>query len=630
MSPKAKQAKGRARINAYEDLLSQEYEQRREDREIYIPPGPRLGDVVIEFGEVRKAYGDRVLLEDFSASIPPGSIVGIVGPNGAGKTTLLRMVTQQEDPVRGTVRVGDTVEIAYADQSRSLDGEATVYEEISGGAETLTLGKREVNARAYCASFNFTGSDQQKKVGVLSGGERNRVHLAKTLTESANVLLLDEPTNDLDVNTLRALEEALQDFAGSAVVVSHDRWFLDRIATHILAFEGEGRVRLVLGSWSDYEQDYAERYGEKPRVRRGRYRGLKRRAGQQTGCCTCADPRHIEEGGPMANRLAGETSPYLLQHADNPVEWYPWGEGAFRRAREEDKPVFLSIKVDREEHPDLDDIYMQAVVRMTGRGGWPMSVWLTPDGSPFMGGTYYPGAPRMGMPSFRQVLEFVVAKWEEERDRVDQTAEELTGLLRDDAGSLGSAVPTLDEGISDRAVEDLEQYYDPHNGGWGHSPKFPQAMTVDFLLSRYQRTGDARVLAMVEGALQAMAAGGIYDQLGGGFHRYSVDAEWLVPHFEKMLYDNALLSRGYLHAYLVTGEETYRRVAGEVLDYVLREMADPGGRSPRPSPDRHAGSPGRGGRYRRASSRSGEPATPHPLSSGESHLPADRICLRQP
>src|SRR5660397_74056 len=202
----------------------------------------------------------------------------------------------------------------------------------------------------------------------------------------------------------------------------------------------------------------------------------------------------------MANRLAGETSPYLLQHADNPVEWYPWGEGAFRRAREEDKPVFLSIgyaachwchvmeeesfedeetarylnehfvsiKVDREEHPDLDDIYMQAVVRMTGRGGWPMSVWLTPDGSPFIGGTYYPGAPRMGMPSFRQVLEFVVAKWEEERDRVDQTAEELTGLLRDDAGSLWSAVPTLDEGISDRAVEDLEQYYDPHNGGWGH------------------------------------------------------------------------------------------------------------------------------------------------------------------
>jgi len=276
MSPKAKQAKGRARINAYEDLLSQEYEQRREDREIYIPPGPRLGDVVIEFEEVRKAYGDRVLLEDFSASIPPGSIVGIVGPNGAGKTTLLRMVTEQEDPDRGTVRVGDTVEIAYGDQSRSLHGEATVYEEISGGAETLTLGKREVNARAYCASFNFTGSDQQKKVGVLSGGERNRVHLAKTLTESANVLLLDEPTNDLDVNTLRALEEALQDFAGSAVVVSHDRWFLDRIATHILAFEGEGRVRLVLGSWSDYEQDYAERYGEKPRVRRGRYRGLKR------------------------------------------------------------------------------------------------------------------------------------------------------------------------------------------------------------------------------------------------------------------------------------------------------------------------------------------------------------------
>src|SRR5665811_2033259 len=249
----------------------------------------------------------------------------------------------------------------------------------------------------------------------------------------------------------------------------------------------------------------------------------------------------------MANRLAGETSPYLLQHADNPVEWYPWGEGAFRRAREEDKPVFLSI-------------------------GYAACHWCH-----VMGGTDDPGAPRMGMPSFRQVLEFVVAKWEEERDRVDQTAEELTGLLRDDAGSLGSAVPTLDEVISDRAVEDLEQYYDPHNGGWGHSPKFPQAMTVDFLLSRYQRTGDSRALAMAEGALQAMAAGGIYDQLGGGFHRYSVDAEWLVPHFEKMLYDNALLSRGYLHAYLVTGEETYRRVAGEVLDYVLREMADPGG-----------------------------------------------------
>ncbi|MHB0979142.1 MAG: energy-dependent translational throttle protein EttA [Thermoleophilia bacterium] len=277
MSAKARQAKGQARVNAYESLLSQESEARREDREIYIPSGPRLGDVVIEFDGVSKAYGDRVLLEDFSASIAPGSILGIIGPNGAGKTTLLRMVTGQEVSDGGTVTVGDTVKLAYADQSRTLDPQKSVYDEISGGKETLVLGKREMNARAYCASFNFLGSDQQKKVGVLSGGERNRVHLAKTLTEGANVLLLDEPTNDLDVNTLRALEEALESFAGCAVVVSHDRWFLDRVATHILAFEGGGRARLLLGNWSDYEADYKERFGEEPGGGRARkYRGLER------------------------------------------------------------------------------------------------------------------------------------------------------------------------------------------------------------------------------------------------------------------------------------------------------------------------------------------------------------------
>ncbi len=277
MSPKARQAKGQARLNAYESLLSQESEKRREDREIYIPPGARLGDVVIDFAGLNKAYGERVLLDDFSASIPPGSIVGIIGPNGVGKTTLLRLVTGTEAPDAGTVTVGDTVQLAYVDQSRTLDPKKSVYDEISGGKETLTLGKREMNARAYCGSFNFLGPDQQKKVGVLSGGERNRVHLAKTLTEGANVLLLDEPTNDLDVNTLRALEEGIESFAGCAVVVSHDRWFLDRVATHILAFEGEGRARLFLGNWSDYEADYKQRFGEEPgAVRARRHRGLER------------------------------------------------------------------------------------------------------------------------------------------------------------------------------------------------------------------------------------------------------------------------------------------------------------------------------------------------------------------
>ncbi|MBE3038225.1 MAG: energy-dependent translational throttle protein EttA, partial [Chloroflexi bacterium] len=277
MSPKARQSKGQARVTAYEKLLSQETEKYREDLEIYIPQGPRLGDIVIELDKVSKAYGDRLLLDNFSASIPPGSIVGVVGPNGAGKTTLLKMITGQEKPDGGSIRIGKTVKWAYADQARSLDPEKSVYEEISGGADMLELGGRKVNARGYVSSFNFTSSDQQKKVGTLSGGERNRVHLAKTLKEGANVILLDEPTNDLDVNTLRALEEALENFAGCAIVVSHDRWFLDRICTHILAFEGDSQARLFMGSWSDYERDYHERYGKSVETpRRVQYRTLKR------------------------------------------------------------------------------------------------------------------------------------------------------------------------------------------------------------------------------------------------------------------------------------------------------------------------------------------------------------------
>jgi ATP-binding cassette ChvD family protein len=277
MSPKARQSKGQARVTAYEKLLSQENEKVREDLEIYIPPGPRLGDIVIDLDKVTKSYGDKLIIENFSANIPPGSIVGVVGPNGAGKTTLLKMITKQEKLDSGSIRIGETVKLAYADQTRSLDPEKTVYEVISGGADTLDLGPRKINARAYCSSFNFAGTDQQKKVGVLSGGERNRVHLARTLTEGANVVLLDEPTNDLDVNTLRALEEALEEFAGCAVVVSHDRWFLDRICTHILAFEGDSQARLFMGSWSDYETDYHERYGKSVDVpKRVQYRTLKR------------------------------------------------------------------------------------------------------------------------------------------------------------------------------------------------------------------------------------------------------------------------------------------------------------------------------------------------------------------
>ncbi len=276
MSPKARQAKGQARLTAYERLLSQETEARREELEIYIPPGPRLGDIVIELEGVSKGYGDRLLLDNFSAKIPPGSIVGVIGPNGAGKTTLLKMITGQESPDRGTIRIGETVKWAYADQTRTLDPEQTVWEQITGGAETLTLGTRTMNSRGYVSSFNFLGPDQQKKVGVLSGGERNRVHLAKTLTQGANVILLDEPTNDLDINTLRALEEALEDFAGCAIVVSHDRWFLDRIATHILAFEGDSQARLFLGNWTDYEAHMREANGKDMQPHRVKYRTLKR------------------------------------------------------------------------------------------------------------------------------------------------------------------------------------------------------------------------------------------------------------------------------------------------------------------------------------------------------------------
>lgn len=276
MSPKARQSKGQARVTAYEKLLSQETEKYRGEQEIYIPPGPKLGKTVIQFDQVSKSYGDRLLLDNFSANIEPGSIVGIVGPNGAGKTTLLKMIVGQERPDSGQIIIGETVKLGYADQTRALDPEKTVYEEITGGAEILELGSRTINARAYCSSFNFAGADQQKKVGVLSGGERNRVHLAKMLKEGHNVLLLDEPTNDLDVNTLRALEDALEEFAGCVMVVSHDRWFLDRICTHILAFEGDSQARLFLGNWSDYEEDYKKRYGRDVKPTRVKYRTLKR------------------------------------------------------------------------------------------------------------------------------------------------------------------------------------------------------------------------------------------------------------------------------------------------------------------------------------------------------------------
>jgi sulfate-transporting ATPase len=262
MSPKGRHAKSKARINSYEALLKQEAEKSARDLQIYIPPGPRLGKVVIEAEKVDKAYGERILVEGMSFSLPPGGIVGVIGPNGAGKTTLFRMITGQETPDSGTIRIGETVTLAYVDQSRDvLDPGKTIWEVISEGYDTIRLGNMEVNSRAYVARFNFSGTDQQKKVGTLSGGERNRVHLARMLKEGANVLLLDEPTYDLDVNTLRALEEALENFAGCAVVISHDRWFLDRIATHILAFEGDSKTVWYDGNYSEYEADRKARLG---------------------------------------------------------------------------------------------------------------------------------------------------------------------------------------------------------------------------------------------------------------------------------------------------------------------------------------------------------------------------------
>ena len=278
MSPKGRHAKGKARINSYENLLSQETEKNAQALEIYIPAGPRLGQVVIEAAGLKKVYGDRLLFEDVDFRLPPGGIVGVIGPNGAGKTTLFRLITKQEEPDAGAIRLGETVKLAYVDQSRDiLDANKSVWQEITDGLDVVQLGSREVNSRAYVSRFNFSGSDQQKKVGGLSGGERNRVHLAKMLKAGANVLLLDEPTNDLDVNTLRALEEALDNFAGCAVVISHDRWFLDRVATHILAFEGESRVVWFEGNYSDYEADRRTRLGAAAtQPHRIKYRNLTR------------------------------------------------------------------------------------------------------------------------------------------------------------------------------------------------------------------------------------------------------------------------------------------------------------------------------------------------------------------
>src|SRR5215831_5002833 len=278
MAPRARQAKSKARLQAYDAMLGESFETRASALEIAIPPGPRLGDVVVEADDVRKGYGDRALIEGLSFKLPRGGIVGVIGPNGAGKTTLFRMIVGQEKPDAGILRVGETVKLAYVDQSRdALEPKRTVWEEISGGADTITLGGRTVQSRSYVASFNFRGSDQQKRVAELSGGERNRLHLATMLKSGGNLLLLDEPTNDLDVDTLRALEDALLDFAGCAVVISHDRWFLDRIATHILAFEDEGRVVWSEGNYADYEADRKKRLGaEAERPHRLRFKRLRR------------------------------------------------------------------------------------------------------------------------------------------------------------------------------------------------------------------------------------------------------------------------------------------------------------------------------------------------------------------
>jgi sulfate-transporting ATPase len=279
MSPKGRHAKSKARINAYEELLGKNQEKEYGTREIFIAPSPRLGDLVIEAQNVNKAYGDKLLVEDMTFMLPPGGIVGIIGPNGAGKTTLFRMITSQETPDSGTIRIGNTVKLAYIDQSRdALDPNKTIWEMISDGQDIIPIGNRQINSRAYVSRFNFSGTDQQKKVGTLSGGERNRVHLARMLKEGANVLLLDEPTNDLDVNTLRALEDALENFAGCVVVISHDRWFLDRICTHILAFEGESKTLWFDGNYSEYEEDRKRRLGAAAsQPHRIKYRQLTRR-----------------------------------------------------------------------------------------------------------------------------------------------------------------------------------------------------------------------------------------------------------------------------------------------------------------------------------------------------------------
>jgi ATP-binding cassette ChvD family protein len=278
MSPKARQAKSKARVAAYEKLSQEQFEEREEEFELQIPPGPYLGTMVMEAADVTKGYGDRTLINKLTCRIPPGGIVGVIGPNGAGKTTLFRMIVGQEQPDSGVLRLGDTVTLGYVDQSRdTLDPEATVWQEISGGHDTIDLGGRVINSRSYVAKFNFKKSDQQKKVGLLSGGERNRVHLAKLLRRGCNLLLLDEPTNDLDVDTLRALEDAILNFAGSVIVISHDRWFLDRVATHILAFEGEGHVHWCEGNFQTYEQQRRERKGQDPdEPGRMRFKRLKR------------------------------------------------------------------------------------------------------------------------------------------------------------------------------------------------------------------------------------------------------------------------------------------------------------------------------------------------------------------
>jgi len=275
-NPKGRRSKSKARINQYEELLSEERRKQREDMEIFIPAGPRLGDKVIEANDVSKGYDDRLLIEEMNFSLPPGGIVGVIGPNGAGKSTLFKMITGEEKPDSGSIEVGESVELGYVNQDRPLDPEKTIWEEISGGKDTIKLGNRDINSRAYTARFNFSGSDQQKRCSEISGGERNRVHLAKMLKQESNVLLLDEPTNDLDVHTLRALEEALLDFAGCAVIISHDRWFLDRIATHMLAFEGNSQVYWFEGNYSEYEENREQRLGSKYHPERVQYKKLMR------------------------------------------------------------------------------------------------------------------------------------------------------------------------------------------------------------------------------------------------------------------------------------------------------------------------------------------------------------------